>query len=83
MTAYTHGRGRPTAPAQGESCVHVAATARKSSHCQEGDACVHISAGPETIHLTESADPTQAVLRATSSAFGALLHTLKENRHRS
>jgi hypothetical protein len=63
---------------QGESCVHVAATARKSSYCQEGDACVHISAGPETIHLTESADPTQAVLSATPSAFGALLHRLRE-----
>ncbi|GHH82152.1 DUF397 domain-containing protein [Streptomyces capitiformicae] len=50
----------------------------KSSYCQEGDACVHISAVPETIHITETADPTQAVLDASPSAFGALLRALRE-----
>ncbi|MFD7135715.1 DUF397 domain-containing protein [Streptomyces sp. NPDC059894] len=63
--------------AQGEACVHVAATAQKSSYCQEGEACVHISAAhapsPATIHLTESADPTGAVLSASPAAFAALL----------
>ncbi|WP_200308728.1 DUF397 domain-containing protein [Streptomyces adelaidensis] len=54
---------------------------QKSSHCQEGDACVHISADPTTIHLTESADPTQAVLNPTPSAFAALLHSLRDRRH--
>lgn len=50
----------------------------KSSYCQEGDACVHISAAPETIHITETADPTQAVLDANPSAFGALLYVLRD-----
>ncbi|NGO45717.1 DUF397 domain-containing protein [Streptomyces sp. YC419] len=45
--------------------------------CAQGEACVHISATPQTIHLTESADPTQAILSATPTAFGALLRTLK------
>ena len=55
---------------------------QRSSYCAQGESCVHISAGPRTIHLTESADPTQAVLTATSAAFGALLHTLKEDPQR-
>ncbi len=63
--------------AQGEACVHVLAAAQKSSHCQEGESCVHISAAPQTIHLTESADPTQAILSAAPSAFTALLRTLR------
>ncbi|UUU33168.1 DUF397 domain-containing protein [Streptomyces sp. CA-210063] len=80
MTAYAWQKSSYCS--QGESCVHVAATAPKSSHCQEGKACVHISADPTTIHLTESADPTQAVLDAAPSAFGALLRSLKESQHR-
>ncbi|MER5226073.1 DUF397 domain-containing protein [Streptomyces flaveus] len=75
MTAYAWQKSSYCA--QGESCVHVAATAQKSSYSQEGDACVHISATPQTIHLTESADPTHAILSATPTAFSALLHTLK------
>ncbi|MGI5195852.1 DUF397 domain-containing protein [Streptomyces sp. CA-288835] len=63
--------------AQGEACLHVASTWQKSSHCGQGESCVHISATPQTIHLTESADPTQAILSATPTAFSALLHTLK------
>ncbi|ANS65929.1 hypothetical protein SLINC_3705 [Streptomyces lincolnensis] len=53
---------------------------QKSSYCQEGEACVHISSpapSPTTIHLTESADPTAAVLSATPIAFSALLDVLK------
>ncbi|GAA3827710.1 DUF397 domain-containing protein [Streptomyces phyllanthi] len=50
---------------------------QKSSYCAQGESCVHISATSRTIHLTESADPTQAILSATPSAFGALLRTLK------
>jgi hypothetical protein len=51
---------------------------QKSSYCQEGEACVHISADPApiTIHLTESADPTRAVLTTTPAAFAALLGAL-------
>ncbi|GHH82183.1 DUF397 domain-containing protein [Streptomyces capitiformicae] len=62
---------------EGEACVHVAATSQKSSYCGQGESCVHISAAPETIHITESADPTQAVLDASPSAFGALLRALR------
>ncbi|MFF8192305.1 DUF397 domain-containing protein [Streptomyces bobili] len=61
---------------QGESCVHVAATAQKSSYCAQGEACVHISAAPTNIHLTESADPAQTVLTATPTAFAALLDSI-------
>ncbi|GAB2976613.1 hypothetical protein GCM10023080_046650 [Streptomyces pseudoechinosporeus] len=50
---------------------------QKSSYCAQGESCVHISAAPQTIHLTESADPTHAILSATPTAFSALLHTLK------
>lgn len=57
---------------------------QKSSYCQEGDACVHISADPSgaTIRLIESADPTRTTLDAAPTAFGALLHSLKERRRR-
>ncbi|MER6953272.1 DUF397 domain-containing protein [Streptomyces sp. NPDC000618] len=48
-------------------------TWQKSSYCQEGEACVHISADPAVIHLTESADPTRAILTTTPTAFAALL----------
>ncbi|WP_200308545.1 DUF397 domain-containing protein [Streptomyces adelaidensis] len=51
---------------------------QKSSYCSEGDSCVHITNGPTTIRLTESADPSQAVLNATPTAFGALIDVLKE-----
>ncbi|MGW0943978.1 DUF397 domain-containing protein [Streptomyces sp. NPDC002623] len=71
MTAYAWQKSSYCA--QGDSCLHVAATAQKSSYCQEGDACVHISAGAATIHLTESADPSRSVLSTTPSAFAALV----------
>ncbi|WP_328440120.1 DUF397 domain-containing protein [Streptomyces sp. NBC_00444] len=51
---------------------------QKSSYCQEGEACVHISAAtPTTIHVTESANPTRAVLTTAPVAFAALLDALK------
>lgn len=51
---------------------------QKSSFCSEGNSCVHIStAPPATIRITESADPTRAILNATPEGFRALLHTLK------
>ncbi|WP_133912109.1 DUF397 domain-containing protein [Streptomyces sp. NBC_00582] len=48
---------------------------QKSSYCGQGESCVHISADPHprTIHLTESADPSHAVLTTTPAAFAALL----------
>ncbi|MDF3141633.1 MULTISPECIES: DUF397 domain-containing protein [unclassified Streptomyces] len=63
---------------EGDSCVHVARTWQKSSYCSEGASCVHIAASTETIHLTESSDPTGAILNATLASFTALLITLKE-----
>lgn len=53
---------------------------QKSSYCSEGDSCIHIATTPTTpraIHLTESGDPTGAVLTTTPTAFRTLLTTLK------
>ncbi|MFF4039944.1 DUF397 domain-containing protein [Streptomyces sp. NPDC001816] len=51
---------------------------QKSSYCSEGASCIHISATPEAVHITESADPTGAILTTTPADFGALLAALKE-----
>ncbi|WP_327696466.1 DUF397 domain-containing protein [Streptomyces sp. NBC_00459] len=53
---------------------------QKSSYCSEGASCIHIATTPttpRTIHLTESGDPTGAILTTTPAAFHALLATLK------
>ncbi|WP_105974043.1 DUF397 domain-containing protein [Streptomyces geranii] len=50
---------------------------QKSSYCSEGASCVHISTTPDGVHLTESSDPTGAVLTTTPTAFRTLLTTLK------
>ncbi|MGW1809515.1 DUF397 domain-containing protein [Streptomyces sp. NPDC002078] len=50
---------------------------QKSSYCPEGNSCIHVAATPGTIHMTESADPSGAVLTTTPAAFGALLNALK------
>ena len=63
---------------EGDACVHVAAPAQRSSYCAQGESCVHISAAPTTIHLTESADPAQAVLTATPTAFAPLQTVVQE-----
>ncbi|GGQ90009.1 hypothetical protein GCM10010145_69290 [Streptomyces ruber] len=54
-------------------------TWQKSSYCGEGESCVHIAANAprSTVHLTESADPTNTTLTITPHAFRALLRTLK------
>ncbi|MEU8891278.1 DUF397 domain-containing protein [Streptomyces sp. NPDC048442] len=51
---------------------------QKSSYCGEGEACVHFAATKERVELTESADPSGGILRATPSAFDALTRVLKE-----
>ncbi|MCZ0988405.1 DUF397 domain-containing protein [Streptomyces diastatochromogenes] len=56
---------------------------QKSSYCGEGEACIHIAAAPGTIHITESADPSGAILTATPADFGALLAVLKKQTHRA
>ncbi|MFP3992610.1 DUF397 domain-containing protein [Streptomyces sp. E11-3] len=56
-------------------------TWQKSSYCGEGESCLHVAtdaALTPTIQLTESADPTQAILSTTPHAFTSLLRTLKE-----
>ncbi|MFB6871068.1 DUF397 domain-containing protein [Streptomyces sp. NPDC056323] len=56
---------------------------QKSSYCGEGDACIHISTSPaHTVALTESADPTGAILRTTPTAWTALVRTIKESHTR-
>ncbi|MBW8738362.1 MAG: DUF397 domain-containing protein [Streptomyces turgidiscabies] len=58
-------------------------TWQKSSYCAQGNSCIHIATTPttpttpRTIHLTESGDPTGAVLTTTPAAFRTLLTTLK------
>ncbi|KUN94551.1 DUF397 domain-containing protein [Streptomyces caeruleatus] len=56
-------------------------TWQKSSFCGEGDSCVHVATTTETIHLTESSDPTGAILTATPATFEALLTALKQDPH--
>ncbi|MDO0913736.1 DUF397 domain-containing protein [Streptomyces sp. DT2A-34] len=58
-------------------------TWQKSSYCSEGNSCVHVATTTETIHLTESGDPTGAILTATPAAFHALLTTLKKETSRA
>ncbi len=53
-------------------------TWQKSSYCGEGDSCIHVAAAATgTVHLTESSDPTAAILSTTPTAFAALLRTTK------
>ncbi|MGW2701256.1 DUF397 domain-containing protein [Streptomyces sp. NPDC001340] len=54
---------------------------QKSSYCSEGASCIHIAATPGTIHLTESADPTGAILTTTPADFGAFIAVLKKETH--
>ncbi|MEW2392882.1 DUF397 domain-containing protein [Streptomyces venezuelae] len=54
-------------------------TWQKSSYCPEGNSCVHVAADPaRTIHLTESSDPTAAILSTTPDTFAALVRTAKK-----
>ncbi|WP_327273936.1 DUF397 domain-containing protein [Streptomyces sp. NBC_01224] len=54
---------------------------QRSSYCAQGEACVNVAeARTGAIALTESSDPTGAILRTTPAAWAALVRTLKENR---
>lgn len=53
---------------------------QKSSLCGTGDSCIHVAATPGSIHITESADPSGAVLTTTPGCFLNLLQVLKEER---
>ncbi|MFD5657280.1 DUF397 domain-containing protein [Streptomyces hirsutus] len=53
---------------------------QKSSYCGEGESCVHVAATARAIHITESADPSGAILTATPDDFLTLVQTLKGER---
>ncbi|SCF94487.1 DUF397 domain-containing protein [Streptomyces sp. Ncost-T10-10d] len=53
---------------------------QRSSYCGQGESCLHVAASNSTVSLTESSDPTGAILRTTPAAWAALVRTLKENR---
>ncbi|MEU7584507.1 DUF397 domain-containing protein [Streptomyces sp. NPDC041068] len=49
-----------------------------SSYCQEGDACVNVArTASGTVELTESGDPTGAIVSTTPEAFSALIRATK------
>ncbi|MGW0938346.1 DUF397 domain-containing protein [Streptomyces sp. NPDC002666] len=57
-------------------------TWQKSSYCAQGEACVHVGTDRHgSIGLTESGDPSGAILRTTPAALRALLRRLKEEHH--
>ncbi|MEU6376686.1 DUF397 domain-containing protein [Streptomyces sp. NPDC046909] len=56
-------------------------TWQRSSYCGSGDSCIHIAATPGTVHLTESSDPTGAILTATPATFATFLTALKRQPH--
>jgi hypothetical protein len=54
---------------------------QKSSYCGEGESCIHVAAPtPGAVDLTESGDPTGAILHTTPGAWADLVRTIKENR---
>ncbi|MFJ6848933.1 DUF397 domain-containing protein [Streptomyces sp. NPDC091271] len=55
---------------------------QKSSYCAQGNSCVHIAADQGSVALTESGDPTGAILRTSPSAWAALIRTVKETHPR-
>ncbi|MEU8709361.1 DUF397 domain-containing protein [Streptomyces sp. NPDC048565] len=55
---------------------------QKSSYCAQGNSCIHIAADHGSVALTESGDPTGAILRTSPSAWAALIRTVKESHSR-
>ncbi|MGC5401859.1 DUF397 domain-containing protein [Streptomyces sp. DT20] len=53
---------------------------QRSSYCAQGEACLHVAAHKGKVRLTESGDPSGAILRTTPADLDALLRTLKEDR---
>lgn len=52
-------------------------TWQKSSYCAQGNSCVHVAAHDNTVNVTESSDPSGAILRTTPTAWAALLRSVK------
>ncbi|MGW0780468.1 DUF397 domain-containing protein [Streptomyces sp. NPDC002913] len=55
---------------------------QKSSYCAQGNSCVHIATDRGSVALTESSDPTGAILRTSPSAWAALIRAVKETHDR-
>ncbi|MFI6062583.1 DUF397 domain-containing protein [Streptomyces sp. NPDC051286] len=51
---------------------------QKSSYCGQGESCVHVATQDNTVNVTESSDPTGAILRTTPTAWAALLRSVKD-----
>ncbi|MFF2504844.1 DUF397 domain-containing protein [Streptomyces sp. NPDC058067] len=54
-------------------------TWQKSSFCAQGDSCLHVAETADGVHLTESADPSRAILTTAPGAFAELVRSLKES----
>ncbi|MGW6357476.1 DUF397 domain-containing protein [Streptomyces sp. NPDC055092] len=54
-------------------------TWQKSSFCAQGDSCVHVATASGAVHLTESADPSGAILTTAPGAFASLVRAVKES----
>lgn len=53
---------------------------RKSSYCAQGEACVHIARSNGAVQLTESGDPSGAIIHTSPATWATLLRTIKEER---
>ncbi|MFB7134628.1 DUF397 domain-containing protein [Streptomyces sp. NPDC056237] len=53
---------------------------QRSSYCGQGESCLHVAARNSSVELTESGDPTGAILHTTPAAWAALVRAVKENR---
>ncbi|MGV9881805.1 DUF397 domain-containing protein [Streptomyces sp. NPDC003006] len=52
-----------------------------SSYCGQGDSCLHVAAAPTgKVKLTESSDPTEAILTATPAAFAAFAALIRDTK---
>ncbi|WP_010475988.1 MULTISPECIES: DUF397 domain-containing protein [Streptomyces] len=56
-------------------------TWRKSSHCATGEACIHLAPAPGgAVRLTESSDPTGAILTLTPATWQAWREAIEAGR---
>ncbi|WP_405389521.1 DUF397 domain-containing protein [Streptomyces sp. NBC_01102] len=53
---------------------------QKSSYCAQGEACIHVAAHQGAVHVTESSDPTGAMIHTTPAAWAALVRNVKTTR---
>ncbi|MFC1228406.1 MULTISPECIES: DUF397 domain-containing protein [Streptomyces] len=53
---------------------------QKSSYCGEGESCLHVATTARALHITESADPSGAILTTTPDDFLTLVQELKSGR---